>query len=377
MDAPVDFILPKIRRMQSYVPGFQPADPEVIKLNTNENPFPPTEKVIQAIVREAQSQNLHKYPDPYSRLLREGLSKRYSKSMDHFLIGNGSDEILSIVFRSVLEDDETCVCARPTYSLYPVLAQMVGAAISEIDVRSEWKMDFSGMLAAGRKKLAKLTIITNPNAPTGIGESAKDILEFAQANNGLTLVDEAYVDFGAESVSTYAGTDVYPRLMVTGTFSKAYSLAGQRIGWLIAHPSLCVEFEKVKDSYNVSRIAQAAALAAITDSAELIRRNAVIQENRAYLTEQLRSLEFFCLDSSANFIFVSPPGSERPSTSAGSRLSKDSCPPAEKYFKYLSDHKILIRYFSADRCRDYVRITVGSREQIEKLLTATKSFLAG
>jgi len=360
---PVDFVLPRIRRMRSYIPGFQPKDPAIIKLNSNENPFPISENVKAALLREIESGPMQKYPDPSARTLREKLAAKHSQSPENFIIGNGSDEILSILFRCLLEDEEVVVTANPTYSLYPVLAQMTGAAISEIDLRDDWHMDFNAMLAQTASRLAKLTIIANPNAPTGLAESAADILDFAERNKGLTLVDEAYVDFGAQSVAKYAGSEKYPRLLVCGTFSKAYSLAGARLGWLAAAKELCVEFEKIKDSYNVSRLAQAAGAAALDDEAEIQRRHEIVKQVREKTTTALRSSGFHCLDSSANFIFASPPG-------------KDAHREAEAYFKFLEGHGILIRYFSSPRCRDFVRITIGTDEQMKLLLQRTEEFLS-
>lgn len=359
-------VLPRIRAMHGYVPGLQTEDPEVIKLNTNENPFPVSDKVRAALLAEIESDVLQKYPNPTSAPLRAAIDRLLAGGNGtnpgaRVLIGNGSDEVLTILFRTILAPGEALVVARPTYSLYPVLADIVGARAIEIDVGADWQMNLDEMLARAREPGTKLAIITNPNAPTGLVESKEELLRFARENPGLTLIDEAYVAFGGESLAREAGTPEYPRLLVCSTYSKAYSLAGQRIGWIVAHPDLIGEFDKVRDSYNLSRLAQIAGLAALDDLAEQERRIAVVVENRTRLLQELRALGFECLESKANFIFAKPP----------ERFARDGKSAARGYFEHLEARKIMVRYFPSGRIGDWVRITIGTAEQNAKLVAAS------
>lgn len=384
---PADFILPRIRSLSGYVPGLQPADPEVIKLNTNENPFPVSRRVREALLEEIQSDRLHLYPEARADRLRQAIGEKYGRDGSVVLVGNGSDEVLSIIFRSLLGVGDRVVFHDPGYSLYPVLADLLGAIGVPIDVDDEWRVDLDALLQAARGEggesgeIAKanstvagrtpLSIITNPNAPTGMALSAQNILDFARDNPGLTLVDEAYVEFGAESVAHLAGTEEYPRLLCCNTFSKAYSLAGQRVGWLIAHPDLIREMDKVRDSYNLSRLAQTAALAALQDEEEMKRRSVIVCENREALTAELGILGFQILPSSANFIYAAPPHGDP--HRAGAEIGSGEA--ARRYYEALQERKILIRYFDRPRLNGFVRITVGTVEQMEKLVRVTAEIL--
>lgn len=370
---PETFVIPKIREMKSYTPGKQLNDPSVIKLNTNENPFPISDAVARALQEEMDSHRLHKYPEPTCRALREKIAHKFNTHPDRILVGNGSDEVLSILFRSLLSEGDSIAFSNPSYSLYPVLSAMAGARTLEVDVNNDWSQDFEGLLrfASGEGPMgyhmpeARLSIIANPNAPTGIAEPKKEILKFVDRFSGLTIVDEAYGEFGEESVMEWAGTDRFPSLLVTSTFSKTYSLAGARIGWVVAHPALIREFDKIRDSYNVSRMAQVAARAAVEDEEEIRRRIAIIKENRQFLTEELAKLGFSTLPSSANFIFTKPPAA-----------SRETSRVARAYYDFLEQNKILVRYFDANpRVRDYLRITIGTKRDMEILLEKTREFL--
>ncbi len=366
------FVLPRIRAMHGYVPGLQTQDAEVVKLNTNENPFPVSPMVRDALRSEIEADILQKYPNPTSAPLRQKIGAELAGGKgtnpgERILIGNGSDEILSILFRATLDPAQRIVIGKPTYSLYPVVCALIGARCESVDLKADWHMDLALMLdrarGAGPEGAARLVVITNPNAPTGLGESRQALLEFARANPGLTLVDEAYIMFGGESLARDAGTAEFPRLLVCGTFSKAYSLAGQRIGWLVAHPYLIGELDKVRDSYNLSRLAQAAGLAALEDRDEHRRRVAVVVENRTLLMRELRALGFECLESQANFLFAKPPA----------RFAGDGLSAARGYYEHLNRNKIMIRYFPEGRTADWVRITIGSADQMRRLLEVTRA----
>lgn len=362
--------------MEAYVPGKQISEPGIIKLNTNENPFPITDHVKKALLDEIEREEIQKYPDPTSSKLRKTLAIRFRTDESRIMIGNGSDEILSIIFRSTLDKGDIVVYPRPSYSLYPVLAKLTGADATEVEVNSDWTQDLEGMqrFASGTTPMgfftpgARLTVIANPNAPTGLAESKSSLLNYVIRNAGLTLIDEAYAEFGAESLSDVAGTERYPRLMVCGTFSKSHSLAGQRVGWLIAHPDLIHEFDKVRDSYNVTRLSQVAALAALEDEQEIKSRIEEIKNNRDFLTQELRSMGFYCLDSSANFVYAKPPAN----------VSKNQFQEnaAKLLTEFMEKNNILIRYFGGNpRTVDYVRISVGKKEHLQMFLEKTREWL--
>lgn len=374
---PTDFIRKEVREMQGYVPGKQVNSDSVIKLNTNENPFPVTDKVKQSILSEVEKGTLQKYPDPQSMELREAIARKFNTQADHVMIGNGSDEILSIIFRGILEREDNVVFSRPSYVLYKTLASMVGAQTMEVEVNGDWSQDLEGMLrfASGTAPVgfftpgAKLSIITNPNTPTGVIEKKDSILHYAYRTATLTLVDEAYMEFAdAESVASHAGAIHYPRLMAVGTFSKSHSLAGQRIGWLIAHPDMINELDKVRDSYNVSRLAQVAALAALGDDKTILEQIQIIRENREFLSTELKKMGFTVLESHSNFIFASPPA----------YVNKPQVPdyPARLYADFLEKNNILVRYFpNSTRVEEFVRITIGKKSEMETVLGKTKEFL--
>ena len=365
MSSPADLILPHIRSMHAYVPGLQTDDPEVIKLNTNENPFPISDLVKEYINKELASDNLQKYPQPTAAPLRQAIAAKYGRPPTTILAGNGSDEVLSILFRSVLDAHSRVVVANPSYSLYPIIADIVNADCVGVPVKEDWTMDLDKMLQEAGQRNTPLTVITNPNAPTGIAEEKSALLDFARTNPGLTLIDEAYVDFGGESLAFEAGSEDFPRLMTCNTFSKAYSLAGQRVGWMIAHPDIIKELDKIRDSYNLSRLAQTAAIAALNDKDEFTRRIKIIRGIRAMTVQELYELGFSTLKSSTNFIFTRPPDS----------AATNGKSAAGAYFDYLNQKKIMVRYFPKPRLEDFVRITIGDMDQMDRLLEVTRDFL--
>ena len=371
-----DFVVSRIKQMQAYVPGWQPQSKEAayIKLNTNENPFPPSPAVLyalrQAIKSKAYGQGLQLYPDPSVKALRQMIANDYGLSEDHVLIGNGSDEVLSLLFRGICDIRDCVISCEPSYSLYPVLAQAVGGRHKAVPLQDNWQVDF----AALRKEVTsiklpqgkvKLVILVNPNAPTSIAEKEEDILAFAKDNPCLTLIDEAYTAFMKKSLGDKAGSKNYPRLIICGTFSKSHSLAGQRIGWLLADPRLIEQLNKIRDSYNVNYLGQIAALAAWQDKKKLERRVNIIQNNRQFLCRELGKLGFMTLPASANFIFTQVPP---PTPSSKSHASA--------YCQFLKERKIYIRHFTKpQRIENHVRITIGAKEELIQLIEATKEWL--
>ncbi len=369
------FLSRDVLEMAAYVPGYQPPpslskdqSSAFLKLNTNESPFPPSPSVIAAIQEALDEKALQLYPDPLSQELRQAIGESYALSAEHVLIGNGSDELLSLLFRAVLERDDSLLVNDPSYSLYPVLAKAQGAKAKAVALKKEdWHMDFCSLKqealeAAQKKRPYKLLALANPNAPTGISEKREELLSFVKSNPGLSLVDEAYAPFMSSSLAAEAGAKHYPRLIVCGTFSKAYSLAGARVGWLIAHPCLIEQLDKLRDSYNVNSLSQKAALAAWLDRKEIDRRIQIICANRTFLAEGLGELGFFTLPSSANFLFTFPP--------------PVSVCSAAAYNDFLEQKKVLVRYFpSHPRLAKGVRITISHREDMARLLACSREWL--
>lgn len=340
--------------MHAYVPGLQTHDRDVIKLNTNENPFFAAESVIDAINRELNKNNLQKYPPPRADTLRQKIAEYYSIASDSVLAANGSDEVLSIVLRTLLLPGETVVIADPSYSLYPVLCDMNRFRLEKVELKEDWHVDFDAILQRAEQTKAKLTVFVNPNAPTGIAEKKETIMNYASHFDGIVLVDEAYGPFGSESLMSSAMGNI----IVSSSFSKAFSLAGMRLGWAVADPILIQQFDKVRDSYNLSILAQVAAIAALENRNENDERIHEICERRDRYSGFFIERGFECLQSSANFIFVSPPDRN-----------------ARRYFEMLGENKILVRYFNSGRISEFVRITIGTEIQMQRLLSVTDQYL--
>lgn len=341
----------KLERLTPYTPGEQPQDKQYVKLNTNESPFPPSDKA-QAAAAEAAAQ-LQLYPDPTCRQLRQALAQRYGVTADEVVVTNGSDEVLSFAFMAFCDDG----VAFPdiTYGFYRVFADLYGVDYTEIPLREDFTVD-----VAQYKGLGKTIFIANPNAPTGIALSLEEIEEILTANpDHVVVVDEAYVDFGGESAVSLIGK--YDNLLVTGTFSKSRSMAGARLGFGIACPALIRDLETLRYStnpYNINRMTMAAGLGQLADE-ETTRRNCrTVMDNREYTTRRLSEMGFTVVPSRANFVFATCPAI------GGGDL-----------YRRLKDHGVLVRHFDTPRLREYNRITIGSREQMDALLTAIQAIL--
>lgn len=341
----------KLERLTPYTPGEQPQDKQYVKLNTNESPFPPSDKA-QAAAAEAAAQ-LQLYPDPTCRQLRQALAQRYGVTADEVVVTNGSDEVLSFAFMAFCDDG----VAFPdiTYGFYRVFADLYGVDYTEIPLREDFTVD-----VAQYKGLGKTIFIANPNAPTGIALSLGEIEEILSANpDHVVVVDEAYVDFGGESAVSLIGK--YDNLLVTGTFSKSRSMAGARLGFGIACPALIRDLETLRYStnpYNINRMTMAAGLGQLADE-ETTRRNCrTVMDNREYTTRRLSEMGFTVVPSRANFVFATCPAI------GGGDL-----------YRRLKDRGVLVRHFDTPRLREYNRITIGSREQMDALLTAIQAIL--
>lgn len=337
-----------IAAMQGYVPGEQPRDDGYIKLNTNENPYPPSPRVLAAL-RKAVGPTLRLYPEPLSDSLRSLAASVYGVNVENIMVGNGSDELLSMLMRSVIGSGDRVAYATPTYSLYETLIEIQGGVKAAVD----YPEDFSVPVALSTGD-APLTFLCNPNSPSGTLVSLPEIDHLARAVSGILVVDEAYVDFAdSEGASVLPLVRQLPNLVVLRTFSKSFSLAGMRVGLAFAPEEIIAGMMKVKDSYNVNRLSLVAATAALQDLPWMARNVARIQQSRRKLTAATRELGFHVLPSQSNFVLA---------RKAGENL--------EELYEGLKRRRILVRYFDAPGLRDCIRITVGTPREIAALLSA-------
>jgi histidinol-phosphate aminotransferase len=347
-------IRPLVRAVSAYVPGEQPKIRGLVKLNTNENPYPPSPRVLDAI-KAAVDGRLRLYPSPGADALRAKLAKFHHCAPDNIIVGNGSDELLALATRAFVEPGQTVQFFNPSYSLYPVLAAIHGARCNAVALAKEFGLptvpdlqrngawDFS----------APLTFLTTPNAPSARGYSTAELEGLCRAHDGVMILDEAYVDFARENALALALK--YPHVIVSRTFSKAYSLCFQRVGYFVGNVELIAALHKLRDSYNVNGLGQIAALATLADLPYYRRNFQRIIATRERLSEGLRTLGFGVLPSQANFIFVRSP-----------KIS------AEAWLKELRRKRILVRWFRAPETRDFLRITIGTDAQSLALLKAAR-----
>jgi len=335
-----------IDAMTGYLPGEQPRDPGMIKLNTNENPYPPSRKVYSAL-RKAINPSLRLYPEPLSDSLRAAAAAVYGVKPANIIAGNGSDEILSMLLRCFVGPQDRVAFPVPTYSLYDTLVEIQEG----VSVRVEYPADFSlPETLAGQN--AALTFLCNPNAPSGTLVSLAEIAKLAGAVAGILVVDEAYVDFAeSEGASSIPLIRQIPNLIVLRTFSKSFSLAGMRIGLGFACEEIIAGMMKVKDSYNLNRLSLIAATAALDDMAWMKRNAERIQRSRTKLTRGLKRLGYEVYPSQANFV-----------------LARKRDQNLRPIYEELKRRKILVRYFDTPGLQDCLRITVGTPKEVRALL---------
>ena len=334
--------------MQGYVPGEQLNDPNIIKLNTNENPYPPSPRVFEAIRAALTSDKLRKYPQPLGDTFRHTAGRVLGIDPDSILIGNGSDDLLTILTRAFVPEGGLIASPSPSYILYKSLAEIQGARFEKIPFTEDWQLRFPW-------PKADLTFLPNPNSPSGSVVSAEQIAELAEQVNALVL-DEAYADFMPGALRS---EDSASRLniIVTRTLSKSYSLAGIRFGYAIADPAIVRELIKVKDSYNCDVLSLAAATAAIEDQKYFQSVKAKIIATRSRLTAELAKLGFEVTPSQANFLWC-----------------RRSDRPLKPIYEELKRRKILVRYMNYDGY-DGLRISVGTDAEIDRLLKDLKTIL--
>jgi histidinol-phosphate aminotransferase len=335
--------------MKGYVPGFQPPDEQAfIKLNTNENPYPPSPQVREAILAELGGDGaaLRKYPSASSGKLRETVGELYGFDPSWVIMANGSDELLNNLIRAFADDGEEIGYVHPSYSYYATLAEVQGARVRTFGLTPDFRI-------AGfpDRYEGKIFFLTTPNSPLGFAFPGDYIAELAGRCAGMLVVDEAYADFaGADALELVRARE---NVVITRTLSKSYSLAGMRLGFAIARPDVVGALDKIRDHYNLDRLAQAACVAALSDQNYFRECTRKICATREWFTRELRAIGYAVTDSQGNFVFASPPDRD------GTRV-----------YEGLFERKILVRHFSDPLLRHGLRISIGTREEMEATLAA-------
>jgi histidinol-phosphate aminotransferase len=341
-----------VRELEPYVPGEQPQIEGLIKLNTNESPYPPSPKVIDIMTHDAVDR-LRLYPDPNSKNLKNTIAHYYGVSAEQVFVGNGSDEVLALLFMAFFQQDKPLLFPDISYSFYPVYCKLFGIDAHTIPLSDDYTIDFADYARANGG-----IIFPNPNAPTAIGKPLAEIEALLLQNTeSVVVVDEAYVDFGAQTA--IALVDKYPNLLVVQTLSKSRSLAGMRVGFAVGHKDLIDALDRVKNSFNsypLDRLAEAATVVAFEDDAYFNSCRDKIIATRTWTVSELEKLGFKVLPSQANFVFAEPVGKN-----------------AADVAQYLRDQKILVRYFNKPRINQFLRITIGTDEQMQTMIDALKA----
>lgn len=351
--AQMRFWSPEVRELEPYVPGEQPKIQNLLKLNTNENPYPPSPKVVEAVqaVLTHQADALRLYPDPDATALKHAIAKQQNIDVSQVFVGNGSDEVLAHIFKAFFLQDEPILYPDITYSFYPVYSQFFGTKTKEIPLNDNFEIEVKDYVQPNGG-----VIITNPNAPTSIALGLAEIEQILKANpDRVVVIDEAYVD-GAESAVSLVNR--YENLVVCQTTSKSRSLAGLRVGFAIAQSHLIAALEAVKNSFNsypIDRFAIAAAVASFEDQTYFEEQCQKVISSREKLVDELTALGFKVLPSKANFIFASHPSHD-----------------AGQLAQQLREQGIIVRYFNKPRINQFLRITVGTDEQNERLVQTLK-----
>jgi len=340
-----------IEKVQGYEPGFQPKEKDVIKLNTNENPYPPSPKVLK-VLAEISTEQLRRYPDPVGNEFRQAAAEVNGVQPENIMCCNGGDDLLTIAFRAFCDESRPVAYPVPTYSLYPVLAKLQNCDAIEVPFDDEFNLP-AGLASTD----AALTIVCNPNAPNGSFISIDEMASLADELSGILLIDEAYVDFAEANCAGLVKE--YDNVIILRSMSKGYSLAGIRFGYAIAQPDLIAGLMKVKDSYNVDAVAVTVATAAIKDQKYFSETTEKVKKARGLLVAQLRDLGFEVPESCANFI-----------------LAQSKNCKASKIYDKLIERRIYVRYFNLPGLNDKLRISVGTKEQNDKLISALKEILS-
>lgn len=340
------FFTSKLKNLTPYTPGEQPKDMQYIKLNTNESPFAPSKAVSEAVLNE--SKKLQLYSDPECTNVRRELARVYGVDTNQVIVTNGSDEVLNFAFMAFADEKNPLVFPNITYGFYPVFAELNRIPYTEIPLKDDFTVDINDYIGAN-----KTVVIANPNAPTGIALTLQEIEKIVSSNpNNVVIIDEAYVDFGAESAVSLVNK--YDNLLVVQTFSKSRSMAGARLGFAIGSKSLIADLNTIRYStnpYNVNRMTDAAGAAALIDNDYYMNNCKTIIKNREWTVEKLQKLGFEVLPSKANFVFA-----------------KSDKIDGEKLYLELKNRGILVRHFTKPAICQYNRITIGTLEQMQKLI---------
>lgn len=365
MDSPTPFdpgrwAQPHLADARPYVPGEQPDRRDWIKLNTNENPFPPSPKV-EAAIRTAM-ESLRYYPRPDSGPLREKIAAVHGVSRAQVIAGNGSDDLLNLLIRVFGAPDQPVGAMDPGYSLYPVLCRIQNAPFVRIPYRLDMKIPVEQVAASG----CHLFLLTSPNAPTGVGYSTARVAELAAAFPGVLVVDEAYAAFAEEDAVPLLKN--HPNVVVTRSFSKSHGLAGLRVGYALGSPAVVALLDRVRDSYNLDALAQAGALAALEDPDYYRGVNGKVVNTRDYYLGQFRKLGWRTFDSAANFICTEPVDGE----------GRSGREVAAACFHFLKEQKILVRFFpDQELISGFLRISVGNEDEMDALHEAVLAWMQG
>ena len=348
------FISERFFKLEPYKPGEQAGNTECIKLNTNESPYPPAPKVMEAIsLQEVEKLNL--YPDFSGLNLRKKIAKLYNVSYENIVIGNGSDELLSMIFMAFFDHKSTVVFPEISYDFYKVFSQLYGIKYMEMPMNGDFSISFKDYLG-----INKDIILANPNAPTGIYLSLENIERIISSNpENLVVIDEAYIDYGGESA--YKLIDKYDNLLVVQTFSKSRSLAGARLGFAIGNRELIRDLNMIRFSmnpYNVNRLTLIAGESSIDDNEYYMKNCKEVMETRRFVTEKLRAMGFKVIDSMTNFVFA------KVNTLEGKIL-----------YEELKKRGILVRRYDKELISNYLRITIGTKEQMEIFLQRIREIL--
>jgi histidinol-phosphate aminotransferase len=341
-----------IERLRPYVPGEQPPPgARVIKLNTNENPYPPSPRAVAAL-RGLEADLLRRYPHPYAAPARRAAADLFGVATDRVLLGNGSDELLTMLVRAAAGPGRPVAYAMPTYVLYRTLAQIQRAEVVEVPYDEDYRLPADALVAAR----AAVTLVASPNSPSGTSAATDQLAELARGCDGLVVIDEAYVDFAEGDAMGLAGR--FDNVLVLRTLSKGYSLAGLRLGFAVGHPAIIEGLAKVKDSYNVGAAACAAGAAAIADQDWKNANAEKVKASRGRLSDDLAALGFRVWPSQSNFLLARPPAGD-----------------AERLYRALKDRGILVRYFQQAALDDKLRISVGADADNAALVGALRTLL--
>ncbi len=339
-----------IEKAKGYTPGFQPKDKTVVKLNTNENPYPPSKNVLRAIA-DIQPEQLRRYPDPLGDDFRKAAAKVLEVDPDYIMCCNGGDDLLRIAFEAFCDAERPVAYPIPTYTLYPVLANIQGCNDIEVPFDNEFNLP-SRLSGTG----AALTIVCNPNAPTATMVRTEELASLADELSGVLLIDEAYVDFAEFNALELVKN--FDNVIILRSMSKGYSLAGIRFGYSVAKPAMIDGLMKVKDSYNVDTVAIAAATAAMEDQSYFRQNVDKIKNERARITKELRQLDFSVITSQTNFVLAEPKSFK-----------------ARVIYDKLIENNIYVRFFDVPGLDSKLRVTIGTQEQNDRLIKTLKQIL--